>query len=666
MKQTIINLQLNKVATILKWLVLNLTACPNTRNKYSQVTYYWIGTIDDLLSRQGTKWVCDHFKEVRALTIQYLSGKKPTAKRFIKQNAKGLPRILGPLLDLVYSGDETDIKFLLTLLKVTKCLRTEPRPDITPITKEPTGSLAVLPEEVLQTFFDGANIKRGSLIPHWSEYHLSTKSSPLRGPATVKALEELVILRDNPTLLESIKTFGGNTISHYISVLINLNLPKPPVGSSLRRLLPISDKEGKTRLVAILDYWSQTVLKCFHDAVLPLLSNFQSDMTFNQESFSQGKMSGPYYCFDLKDATDRFPISLQKQVVEFMTTSAHAEAWVDMLTHYPYDLKGCQVFYKTGQPMGAYSSWAIFTLCHHLIVHYASALAGKARFKSYWILGDDIVIRNHEVAKYYQEIMNSLGVEFSPSKTIVSENFCEFASRHFRDGKEVTGFSCNGLLELKTIPELIEFWRTMVRHGWHIPHGNPPGLFMSLSKVLKIKHSFTKEQLNVLWLFPIKETLTLSTGLERASALSALSCFPKGGEILRSSLLEILEEKLETELDFVIEKSVDWAKALSHICLQLTLDSGTDGPPLPPSVVPIIGAWHVLRALANSRLREMFQQRREHQAFDLDWVASMPMLHTVPDVNLALKQRRSVLILRSNASLVLKAWKHAKKTRAEI
>jgi hypothetical protein len=387
-------------------------------------------------------------------------------------------------------------------------------------------------------------------------------------------------------------------------------------------------------------------------------------MTFNQESFSEGKMTGPYFCYDLKDATDRFPISLQKQVVSYITSPEHAEAWSNMLVHFPYDHIGQSVFYKTGQPMGAYSSWAIFSLSHHLVVHEAARLVGKTNFSAYWLLGDDIVIRNREVALKYEELMLALGVTFSSTKTIVSNNFCEFASRHFINGKEVTGFSCNGLMEIKTIPELIEFYRTMVRHGWHIPHGNPPGLIKSLAKVLHIKHSFTLEQMQVLWLFPLKEVLTCGTSPEKESALSYLTCFKYGATLLRDALYLILDEKLENELEFVVEKNVEWARALSHISLQLSVGLGIDGPLLSPNVIPIIGAWHVLRDLTKSRQREMFRLRREHEPYNLEWISNVAMLHTMPDVSLALKQRRSVLILRSNASLILKAWKHAKNIRA--
>jgi hypothetical protein len=34
--------------------------------------------------------------------------------------------------------------------------------------------------------------------------------------------------------------------------------------------------------------------------------------------------------------------------------------------------EGDRLFYQAGQPMGAYSSWPVFSLCHHLVVQIAA------------------------------------------------------------------------------------------------------------------------------------------------------------------------------------------------------------------------------------------------------------------------------------------------------
>lgn len=91
---------------------------------------------------------------------------------------------------------------------------------------------------------------------------------------------------------------------------------------------------------------------------------------------------------------------------------------------------GESITYVVGQPMGGYSSWAVFTLCHHLVVQYASTLCGnKGFFTGYRLLGDDIVISDKLVASKYQEIMTTLGVEISESKSHISKECYEMAKR---------------------------------------------------------------------------------------------------------------------------------------------------------------------------------------------------------------------------------------------
>lgn len=83
-----------------------------------------------------------------------------------------------------------------------------------------------------------------------------------------------------------------------------------------------------------------------------------------------GKRQHRYHSLDLKSATDRFPIDFQMVVVSKILGPEKAKMWKDILIKYPYNLiqGDGKVNYNAGQPMGAYSSWAIFTLTHHLII----------------------------------------------------------------------------------------------------------------------------------------------------------------------------------------------------------------------------------------------------------------------------------------------------------
>jgi hypothetical protein len=71
----------------------------------------------------------------------------------------------------------------------------------------------------------------------------------------------------------------------------------------------------------------------------------------------------------------------------------------------------------------------MLALTHHLIVKESALRAGIAGFKDYALLGDDIVIKNDKVAQQYLSLMNALGVSINLSKSVISKDFAEFASR---------------------------------------------------------------------------------------------------------------------------------------------------------------------------------------------------------------------------------------------
>jgi hypothetical protein len=89
---------------------------------------------------------------------------------------------------------------------------------------------------------------------------------------------------------------------------------------TLRRLGFVKDPEGKVRVVAMYDYWTQTVLRPLHLYIIKMLGTWfrGTDVSKNQQDFKNlvPRSGTTYYCFDLVSATDRFPLSYQKVVME--------------------------------------------------------------------------------------------------------------------------------------------------------------------------------------------------------------------------------------------------------------------------------------------------------------------------------------------------------------
>jgi hypothetical protein len=67
--------------------------------------------------------------------------------------------------------------------------------------------------------------------------------------------------------------------------------------------------------------------------------------------------------------------------------------------------------------MGAYSSFAMLALTHHVIVHIAAIRSRVSISKvPYMVLGDDGAMADQRVAKSYKEIFSYLGMEINPIK----------------------------------------------------------------------------------------------------------------------------------------------------------------------------------------------------------------------------------------------------------
>jgi len=111
--------------------------------------------------------------------------------------------------------------------------------------------------------------------------------------------------------------------------------------------------------------------------------------------------------------------------------------------------------------MGAYSSWPMLAITHHVIVLVA---AENIHYSNYMILGDDVVIGDDSVAQRYREIMTTLGVDISEQKTLVSRDTYEFAKRWIHQGSEVTGAPMRALLDLESnISAAIGFFDALQR-----------------------------------------------------------------------------------------------------------------------------------------------------------------------------------------------------------
>jgi len=424
----------------------------------------WVRLVRLRAETRGTVETIGWIKAIRLSYTRFLC-RQPLSESpgfGVQLDTFGLP-IGNPLIPLFTSRDPTLLRFGFTLLGISRVLPGWKAPDLSTITAPGPLVIPTLVGEVVSVLVAlGWKLAR----PEWTECHVSTKAGP-NAQAMLGSVEDAHLLTEQQ--MSDIAVLGGEGVLRAIASVRNFSplawLAKfklTPRGR-LARLSLVRDKESKVRIVAILDYWSQSCLKPLHDAAMRFLGSLGPDCTFNQGSFlAKLPRTGPYHSLDLTAATDRFPVWLQEAVLAVLVAADYAAAWRRLIIDRDYHVSWVRheqqrVRYAQGQPMGAYSSWAIFSICHHVIVRVAARRAGKpVTFNRYVLLGDDIVICDDLVAMHYRAIMSELGVEISVTKSHVSNDTYEFAKRWIHVGQEVTGAPLGSLFEAvrtKKVPE---------------------------------------------------------------------------------------------------------------------------------------------------------------------------------------------------------------------
>lgn len=144
------------------------------------------------------------------------------------------------------------------------------------------------------------------------------------------------------------------------------------------------------------------------------------------------------YSFDLKSATDRWPLAIIYTLFEVLFGPSFASVVVNsslglnsFMVWKPLVRRPSIVSFVAGQPLGYYSSWALFALSHHYVVWLAAELSGiKGCFREYAVLGDDVVIAHPQVAQSYEKLLGMMGVSISKEKSLISHSGAlEFAKK---------------------------------------------------------------------------------------------------------------------------------------------------------------------------------------------------------------------------------------------
>lgn len=246
-------------------------------------------------------------------------------------------------------------------------------------------------------------LKTHQLILKPANFLLSETGSPVSKVSwggmipAARLLREWGFLPSANTIMEA---SGSHSLKELLITTLEMDDLLGPISSPFKKEGPTRlgelhtklEAAGKVRVFAMVDVWTQSILKPLHNTLFSLLKSFPNDGTFDQRAsvkrcFSKSLASRCSYGYDLSAATDRLPIDLQVSVLTAFFGKGFADAWRHLLVEREYFLPESEgkvvnwesYRYAVGQPMGALSSWAMLAITHHLLVQLASRRAGLSR-----------------------------------------------------------------------------------------------------------------------------------------------------------------------------------------------------------------------------------------------------------------------------------------------
>lgn len=435
-----------------------------------------------LLKHNGTLFTIHYLKGCRLLITRYICGKPLYINDMRIATKGGWPVKFIFLKNIIGSTELKTVKFLLTVMNISKALYLKKGEEFPvsydSITSPQKGDGYTIPYNFIRDWVFENRMNLSKPLHKWTDHYLSMKQGP-NGPTSL-------------SIFKTIFSLSNCQMGWIMKILSNRRIfidfygacSKDP--EACKRFLPKSSEyedsvkswnitsrlalvhapEGKERVIGIVDYFTQFTLKPIHEAIFRILRKLPSDRTFSQNPFNKWIYNDHYFwSLDLSAATDRLPIALQEKIIECLYSNQDlAYAWRNLLVTRDYwTHTGKPLRYVVGQPMGAYSSWAMLAITHHLIVAWAAHLCGMPGFTNYIILGDDIVIQHNTVARKYIQVMTKLGVDISKDKTHVSKDTYEFAKRWIHKGKEITGIPIQGISENISNPFIIY----MILRDWY-------------------------------------------------------------------------------------------------------------------------------------------------------------------------------------------------------
>lgn len=438
-----------------------------------------------------------------------ITSNKFNVPQYISTNSRGEPSLLGPLLDFAHSSLDKRRAGLhaLQIIKLVEvwdnAFSIDTITQNPPIEMVPIGQHCVV-GSYLKRYIEQRGYSSGTIdlnrltqsyiqvleetfpsaerdlrlkdISYRSSTHVSGRNGP-NGPCLTTividhsslapltgntelydAIVELATITKNNTLLKFALDFDDEPY-----LWENTNAKRP----TNSRLSIKEESWAKRRVFAIADWFSQSVCKGLHSHLFKWLESQSEDGTFDQDSVSElvkkwsGDLGENPESADLSAATDSIPVEVQAEIITQIAGPKFSTLWRRICCDRDFQVPNSTetVRYKTGQPMGILSSWAMLAVWHHIMCRTCLKYLGILRDPTgphYTVIGDDVTMNGTDLFRIYSELVGTIqGVGISKSKgfhkeTQTRDNLipelgfkdppttAEFAKRIFYNGQEIS------------------------------------------------------------------------------------------------------------------------------------------------------------------------------------------------------------------------------------
>jgi len=400
----------------------------------------------------GREFMVVRMNKIRSMSERYALHQPIEALEFVKSDKDFYPDAFKAFKPYLHSENMNDRIMVLSIFRSAEVFRLAPSHDISTVITPPIRDEELLAEII--NFIPGwvKSLNKTLRFPEM-KYHFTVKKGP-NGPALATSDSDLTAIDNDPELFEAIQIVSSELNDEY---QMDKGYHRSENDNTIHsKLTQFPEKAGKTRTIAVVDYYSQRALFPLHRALMDLLSSLETDGTMSHMNVGNyvkelTEVKAFVETFDLSAFTDRFPREIQEKLLfELCENKDLATAWWTILANRTFTVawSGEKVTYAAGQPMGAYASWPLCSLAHHAVVEYCRAK------RKYRLIGDDVAIADKRSATLYNDVIQRLGVEVNPYKGTRSEqgalkSSAEIAKRLYLNGKDISPLTPGKILSLR-------------------------------------------------------------------------------------------------------------------------------------------------------------------------------------------------------------------------